>query len=79
MSSQCAPTPPLAHRARAKRTGLRTHVGFEKFSLQPWLMILYSQVIQIQFIVSRNADTMIPEISSDNIRLSYMQIYVQMY
>ena len=33
----------------------------------------------IKLVVSRNADTIIPEISSNNIWLSYSQKYVKMY
>ena len=42
------------------------HLGCEKLNLQPGLR-LYITLIVIKIMVSRSADTIIPEISSDNI------------
>ena len=41
------PHPPLAYRARTKRSVLCTHVGFENLSLQPWLKIIHRLFIKI--------------------------------
>ena len=64
MPAQCGP-PSLAYRVRTKHPVSCTRVGSEKLRLQSLLKIIYRLVIKINDL--KNADTIIPEISSDNI------------